>query len=73
VNEFCHATLNYAIMNVEQTESLEAAQAFLRALEAGASRDELDAFYHPDVEQAEYPNAITRQVTKRSRKWRLVF
>ena len=44
---------------------LQSAHAFLRALEAGAYGDELDAFYDPEIEQTEYPNAITKQVTVR--------
>src|SRR5690349_17803966 len=50
---------------MEHTELLQSAHAFLQAIESGISGDELDAFYHPEAEQIEYPNAITKQVTKR--------
>jgi ketosteroid isomerase-like protein len=45
---------------------LQSAHAFLRALEEGASGDDLDAFYHPDIEQTEYPNGITKQLRVRN-------
>jgi ketosteroid isomerase-like protein len=53
-------------MSDDQTALLQSAYAFLQAIESGASGDELDAFYDPEVEQTEYPNAITKQVTKRT-------
>ena len=51
---------------MEHSALLQSAHAFLHAIESGASGDELDAFYHPDAVQIEYPNAITKQVTKRT-------
>ncbi len=34
------------------------ARAYISAVEAGATGDELAAFYHPDVSQDEYPNRL---------------
>ena len=53
-------------MNTDHATMLRSAHAFLQAVESGASGNELDAFYHPDAEQIEYPNAITKQVTTRT-------
>ena len=53
-------------MTAEQTGLLQAARAFLEAIAAGASGDDLDAFYHPDAEQTEYPNAITKELAVRN-------
>jgi ketosteroid isomerase-like protein len=53
-------------MDPEQTALLQLAYAFLKAIEDGASGDELDTFYDPEAEQTEYPNAITKVVTQRS-------
>jgi len=39
---------------------------FLKMLESRASSDELEKFYHPDSEQIEFPNALTKQCTTRN-------
>ncbi|MDW7692649.1 nuclear transport factor 2 family protein [Flammeovirgaceae bacterium SG7u.111] len=38
---------------------------FLKMLEARKSSNELDKFYHPETEQIEYPNTLTKTLTKR--------
>ena len=53
-------------MTTSDETLLQSALAFLQAIEAGASGDELNAFYDPEVEQIEYPNAITKQIVKRN-------
>lgn len=39
---------------------------YLRVMEMRTSSDELEHFYHPDVEQIEYPNTITKFTAVRS-------
>ena len=39
---------------------------FLKMLELRKSSDEFQKFYHSDVEQTEFPNAITRNTTTRT-------
>ena len=39
---------------------------FLKMLENRKSSDELDDFYHPDSQQIEFPNALTKQCTTRT-------
>jgi ketosteroid isomerase-like protein len=39
---------------------------FLKMLEKQQSADELDEFYHPNVEQVEFPNAILKNKTTRN-------
>ncbi len=39
---------------------------FLKMLENRKSSNELDNFYHPDAQQIEYPNALTKQSTART-------
>ena len=41
---------------------------FLRMLEKCKSPDELEKYYHPDIEQIEFPNAITKSTTLRNIK-----
>jgi len=52
--------------NIHETALLQSAHAFLEAVEGGASGEELNAYYHSEVEQTEYPNAITKQLTTRN-------
>jgi len=40
-------------------------RAFLQALSDGASGAALDAFYHPEARQTEFPNLLTKAVTTR--------
>ncbi len=39
---------------------------FLKMLENRKSSKELDGFYHPDSQQIEFPNALTKQRTTRT-------
>lgn|SRR5690606_4082457 len=39
---------------------------FLKMMEQRKSANDLDAFYHPEVEQVEYPNAITKAMATRT-------
>ncbi|WP_047247377.1 nuclear transport factor 2 family protein [Maribacter thermophilus] len=39
---------------------------YLRMLESRTSSDELDNFYHPNAEQTEFPNTLTKQLTNRT-------
>lgn len=39
---------------------------FLKALEQENSAEVFEKFYHPEVEQTEFPNAITKQTTVRN-------
>lgn len=41
---------------------------FLKMLEHRKEASELEKFYHPDAEQIEFPNAITKNVTRRTLK-----
>jgi len=38
---------------------------FLKMLQTRNSSKELDEFYHPEIEQTEFPNALTKELTKR--------
>ena len=42
------------------TNNEKIVEAFLKALETRESFDELEKFYHPDIEHTEYPNAIRK-------------
>lgn len=46
--------------------NLKLAIDFIRAIEAGAHGDDLDQFYHQDIEHIEYPNALAPLITKRN-------
>ncbi|GLU43760.1 nuclear transport factor 2 family protein [Allomuricauda sp. NBRC 101325] len=39
---------------------------FLKMLENRKSSNELEKFYHPDSEQTEFPNTLTKQLTVRN-------
>ncbi len=39
---------------------------FLKMLESRTSSDELERFYHPESQQIEFPNALTKQCTTRN-------
>lgn len=47
------------------TDNEKMVLAFLKMLEARSSSEELVDFYHPDVEQIEYPNAIVKNTAIR--------
>jgi hypothetical protein len=53
-------------MATHKTDLLKIAKNFIKAIEKGKTGDELDAFYHKDVEHITYPNALTRLLTKRN-------
>lgn len=42
------------------TTNLDTALRYLQALESGATGEALAAFFHPQVEQREHPNALNR-------------
>ena len=46
--------------------SLQTVKDFLKAVENRTGFDELAGFYHPDIIQTEYPNAITKNITNRT-------
>ena len=51
---------------MNQPTNLETALAFLKALENRTSFEDMKQFYHPDIEQVEYPNAITKNTAVRN-------
>ena len=53
-------------MTINLTENEKIVVEFLRMLEERNSPEELEAFYHPDVQQIEYPNAILKRTAIRS-------
>ncbi|HEX5167811.1 MAG TPA: nuclear transport factor 2 family protein [Cyclobacteriaceae bacterium] len=53
-------------MPTPKTDLLKVARNFIRAIEKGKTGDELDKFYHKDIEHITYPNALTKNLTKRN-------
>ncbi|MDJ1502088.1 nuclear transport factor 2 family protein [Xanthocytophaga agilis] len=51
-----------------QTDLQAIVSAFLTVLENRTSSDEIELFYHPDASQIEYPNTLTKNLTKRDLK-----
>jgi hypothetical protein len=49
-----------------QTDLKILAVDFIKTLQNRTSADELLRFYHPDVEQIEFPNALTKTIAKRT-------
>ncbi|MDJ1472377.1 nuclear transport factor 2 family protein [Cytophagaceae bacterium DM2B3-1] len=49
-----------------QTDLQAIVSTFLTVLENRKSSDELEPFYHPDAIQIEYPNTLTKNLTKRN-------
>ncbi len=47
-------------MMTEAHSNLQIVKDFLKAVENRAGFDELAGFYHPEILQVEYPNAITK-------------
>ncbi|HVY91063.1 MAG TPA: nuclear transport factor 2 family protein [Hyphomonadaceae bacterium] len=45
-------------MSLERPSLERRARAYIAAVEAGATGEELSAFYHPDVIQHEFPNRL---------------
>jgi ketosteroid isomerase-like protein len=52
-------------MSTESAANIELAKKYLAAIEAGATGDALAAFFHPDVEQIEYPNRLVPNGARR--------
>lgn len=48
------------------TENEKTVVAFLKMIEERKSSDELSNFYHPEIEQTEYPNAIVKTTAVRN-------
>ena len=53
-------------MSAVSTENEKTVIAFLKMIEESRSSSELEKFYHPDIEQQEYPNAVTKNITVRN-------
>ena len=47
------------------TDNEKTVLAFLKMMEERKSSDELNQFYHPETEQVEYPNAVTKNTAFR--------
>ncbi len=52
-------------MRSNLTENEKLVIAFLKMLEERRSAAELEQFYHPDIEQVEYPNTISKNTAIR--------
>ena len=52
-------------MTTTESENLETARLYLRAIEDRVSFHELASFFTPDVVQREYPNQFVRQGAER--------
>lgn len=48
------------------TENENTVVAFLKMMEERKSASDLEKFYHPEIEQSEYPNAITKNTAVRN-------
>ncbi len=48
------------------TRNEETVIDFIKMVEQRQSSEELNNFYHPEIEQIEYPNAVTKQTAVRS-------
>ncbi len=48
------------------TDLLQIARSFVKALQNRTSPEDLLAFYHPEIEQVEYPNTLTPSLTRRN-------
>jgi len=51
---------------MQQSNNLQTVKAYLKAVENRTGFDEVSQFYHPDILQTEYPNAITKNLTSRT-------
>lgn len=47
------------------TDLLDTVKKFLNAIESGTGFDDVAQYYHPDVEQIEFPNALSKTRTVR--------
>ena len=57
---------NLQAMMTTLTQNEKLVFEFLKMIESRKSSDELAMYYHPDVEQIEYPNAVVANTTLRS-------
>ena len=48
------------------TDNEKTVLAFLKMIEERKSSSDLEKFYHPEIEQSEYPNAITKNTAVRN-------
>lgn len=53
-------------MKTDLTQNEKTVVAFLKMVEERQSSAALDAFYHQDIEQVEYPNAIVKNTVYRN-------
>ncbi|MGK4566407.1 nuclear transport factor 2 family protein [Flavobacterium sp. 3HN19-14] len=53
-------------MNANSSQNKETVTAFLKMMEERRSVKELEQFYHPDIEQVEFPNAILKATAIRN-------
>ena len=53
-------------MNNTHSNILETTLRFLRMVEESNDPSKLRDFYHPETEQTEFPNAITKELTRRN-------
>lgn len=57
---------NITIYRCNMTDNEKTVIAFLKMIEAEGCYDELEKFYHPEVQQKEFPNAVTSTTAVRS-------
>jgi len=50
----------------DKNELLDIVNRFIHVLENRTNADELLSFYHPDIEQIEFPNTLTKNKTVRN-------
>jgi hypothetical protein len=53
-------------MATRKTDLLKITRNFIKAIEQGKTGEELDKFYHKDIEHITYPNVLTKNLTKRN-------
>ena len=53
-------------MLANKNRLIQIAHAFVKALQKRISANELLEFYHPGIEQTEFPNSLTKTLTKRN-------
>lgn len=53
-------------MKTSPTENEKIVSEFLKMIESRKSTSDLERYYHPDVQQVEYPNAVVKNTTVRA-------
>lgn len=53
-------------MAKQETDLIKIAKSFIKAIEKGKAGEELEKYYHKDIEHITYPNALTKDMTKRN-------